>query len=312
MEKISKIDWLGTFLTAGLYVSFTLAFSFGGSMWAWNDWRVIFLIIVFAVITIAFAITQRYATFTNTVDRLFPCEFLQDPQLVLLYICMACGGAALFIAVYYIPLFFLFVHGDSGTQAAVRLLPFICIYVATILSCGALMGRTGYHMVWYLLSGMFMLCGGALMYTVKADTSPAAIYGYSIIVGLGMTTTQAGYAVGPLLVKPDRVAEVIQFLNISQGQSQLIGLVIASLVFQTTTFSGLNTVLADSGYSDSEVRAAIAGARSTVLRTASPELRERCVSVIVQAIAYSWILVIAAGSLWIICACFLTRRRYLA
>jgi hypothetical protein len=75
---------------------------------------------------------------------------------------MACGGAALFVSVYYIPLYFLFVHGDSGTQAAVRLLPFICFYVATILICGAAMGRTDHHWIWYLINGVFMTCGGAL------------------------------------------------------------------------------------------------------------------------------------------------------
>ena len=306
LQKMKDLDWLGTVLTAGLYVSFTMAFSFGGAIWAWNDRRVIALIVVWAVVTIAFGVTQYYSVFTNRKDRLFPCEFLRNPQLILLYVCMACGGAALFVSVYYIPLYFLFVHGDSGTQAAVRLFPFICFYVATILLCGATMGRTGYHAAWYLLSGMFMTCGGATMYTVRADTQVAHIYGYAVLLGLGMTTTQAGYAVGPRLVTPDRVAEVIQFLNISQGQSQLIGLTIASAIFQSSTFSGLKNVLAGTGYSDSEIQAAVAGAKSTVLQSTTPELRARCIDVIVRSIDDAWVLVVAAGALYTLCACFLT------
>ncbi|KAI9745042.1 MAG: hypothetical protein M1818_001320 [Claussenomyces sp. TS43310] len=310
MQKIKGLDWLGTILTAGLYVSFTMAFTFGGAIWAWSDGRVIALIVVFGVLTIAFGVTQYYSLFTNKRDRLFPCEFLRSPQLVLLYVCMACGGAALFVSVYYIPLYFLFVHGDSGTQAAVRLLPFICFYVATILLCGAAMGRTGYHMVWYLLSGIFLTCGGATMYTVRAGTPRANIYGYAILLGLGMTTTQAGYAVGPLLVQPDRVSEVIQFLNISQGQSQLIGLTIASALFQSISLSGLKRVLAGTGYPESEIQAAIAGAKSTVLQTTTPELRAQCIDVIVRSIGNAWVLVIAAGALYTLCSCFLTRRRF--
>ena len=310
LQKMKGLDWLGTVLTAGLYVSFTMAFSFGGPIWAWNDGRVIAFIVVFGVLTIAFGVTQYYSVFTNEKDRLFPIVFLRSPQLILLYVCMACGGAALFVSVYYIPLYFLFVHGDSGTQAAVRLLPFICFYVATILLCGATMGRTGYHMVWYLISGIFMTCGGATMYTVRADTPVAKIYGYAVLLGLGMTTTQAGYAVGPLLVEPDWVAEVIQFLNISQGQSQLIGLTIASAIFQSTTFSGLKTVLAGTGYPDGEIQAAIAGAKSTVLQTITSELRARCIDVIVRSIDDAWALVIAAGALYTICSCFLARKRF--
>jgi Na+/melibiose symporter-like transporter len=306
MEKIRDLDWLGTVLTAGLYSSFTVAFSFGGSIWPWNNHCVISLIVVFAILTIGFGITQHYSTLTNQRDRLFPCDFLRNPQLVLLYVCMACGGAALFVAVYYIPLYFLFVHGDSGIQAAVRLLPFICFYVATILMCGATMRRTGCHMVWYLISGIFMTCGGALMYTVGVDTLIANIYGYTILLGLGMTTTQAGYAIGPLLVKEDRVAEVIQFLNISQGQSQLIGLTIASSIFQSTTASGLKKVLAGSGYSNSEIQAAIAGAKSAVLQTTTPVVRKQCIDAIIRGINDVWVLVIAAGALYTICSCFLT------
>lgn len=309
-QKSKSIDWLGTVLTAGLYVSFTLAFTFGGAIWDWSDGRVIALIVVFGILTITFSVTQYSSIWTNETERLFPCEFVGNLQLVLLYLCMACGGASLFVSLYYIPLYFLFVSGDTGTQAAVRLLPFVCFYVVTIIICGATMGRTGYHMVWYLVSGIFMTIGGATMYTISQHTAPANIYGYGILLGIGMATTQAGYAVAPLLVKPERVPEVIQFLNISQGQSQLIGLTIASSLFQSITYSRLQTVLAGTGYSDDEIQAAIAGAQSTVLETATPELRSQCIDVIVRSINNVWVLVITAGALWVVCSCFLTRKRF--
>ncbi|KAL8794639.1 MAG: hypothetical protein Q9195_002835 [Heterodermia aff. obscurata] len=310
-RKIMDYDWLGTVLTAGLYISFTVAFTFGEVIWRWNDIRVIILIVAFGLLTITFGLTQHYCVWTNDRERLFPCEFLHDPQLVLLYVCMASSGAALFVSIYYIPLFFLFVQGDSGIQAAVRLLPFICFYVATILLCGATMGRTGYHMVWYLASGIFLTCGGTAMYTVRAETSAAHMYGYTVILGIGMATAQAGYAVAPVLVKRDRLPEAIQFLNISQGQSQLIGLAIGSAIFQSRTYSGLKRVLAGSDYSDSEIQAAIAGAKSTVLETATPKLREQCIDVIVHSIDSVWVLVIAAGVMYTLCSCFLTRTRFL-
>ncbi|PLB54585.1 MFS general substrate transporter [Aspergillus steynii IBT 23096] len=311
MDKVRSLDWLGIVLNAGLYVAFALAFTFGGSIWAWSDGRVIGLLVVFGVLTIIFCVAQRYSVLTSPVNRIFPCEFLLNPQLVLLYVCMACGGAALFVSVYYIPLYFLFVHGDTGTQAAVRLLPFICFYVATILTCGAVMGRTGYHNVWYIFSGLCMTCGAATMYTVSYATPAANIYGYTVLLGLGMTTTQAGYAVGPLLVKPDRVAELIQYMNISQGSSQFIGLAIASCLFQTLGLQRLKEVLGDTTYSDAQIRAAIAGARSEVLQTVTPEVRTQCVDAIVKTIGDVWVMVIAAGALWTLCSLFLTRRRFL-
>jgi hypothetical protein len=311
IENMKSMDWLGTLLTAGLYGTFTVAFSFGGVLWAYRDGRTISLIVVWAACTVAFAVTQRFSLLTDPVNRLFPCEFLRDPQLILLYIIMACGGAALFVSVYYIPLYFLFVYGDTGVEAAVRLLPFICLYVATVLLCGAAMGRTGYHMAWFVFSGLCLTAGAACMYTVRQDTPLARIQGYTVLLGLGMMTSQAGYAVGNHMVHPSRAAELIQYLNISQGSSQLIGLAIASAVFQTHAFDGLKSVLGPLGYGDQQIQAAVAGARSQVLQQVSPEVRTRCLDVIVRSISRCWILVIVAGALYTLCSVFLTRSRWI-
>ncbi|KAJ8100833.1 major facilitator superfamily domain-containing protein [Lipomyces tetrasporus] len=310
LEKIKKLDWLGIILTTATYVCFVLAFTFGGAIWDWNDGRFIALVVLFVIFTTAFAITQYFAVFTNETDRLFPCEFLGNPQLVLLYICMACGGASLFVAVYYIPFYFLFVDGESGVEAAIRLLPLICIYVAAILTCGYAMPRTGYHMAWYLFSGVVLTAGGATMYTMKTSSPPAHVYGFSVLLGLGLTVSQAGYDVTTRLVKADKISEAIQFMNISQGQSQLLGLAIASAIFQSEAFRGMKDLLGGMGFSDQEIQGAIAGSRSQFLDTISPELRRKCLDIIVHVIDLEWVLVMAAGALQTICALFMSRRRF--
>ncbi|KAK4234291.1 MFS general substrate transporter [Achaetomium macrosporum] len=289
IDNMKSMDWLGTFVTAGVCGTFTVAFSFGGVLWAYSDGRTITLIVVRVVCTIAFAVTQRFSLLTGPVNWLFPCDFLTEPQLVLLYIIMACGGAALFVSVYYIPLYFQFVYGDTGVEAAVRLLPFICFYVATILFCGAAIARTGYHMVWFVFSGLCLTAGGTCMYTVRQDTPLSNIQGHSVLLGLGMMTL------------------LIQFLNISQGSSQLVRLAIASAVFQTHALDGLKSILGRLGYSGQQIQAAVAGVRSHVLQDVSPEVRTQCLDVIVRTISRCWVLVIAAGALYTLCSLFLTQ-----
>ncbi|KAL7626076.1 hypothetical protein AAE478_002846 [Parahypoxylon ruwenzoriense] len=311
MEKVKLMDWLGILLNSGMYGCFTVAFLFGGVLWDWSDGRTITLIVLFAVFGISLVISQKFCILTNAVNRLFPCSFLRNPQLVLLYIMMSCcGGSSLFVAVYYIPLYYLFARGDSGTEAAVRLLPYICFYVATVLLCGAFMGKVGYHMVWFLVSGMILTAGAAAMYTVHQHTSDANIVGYTVLLGLGMTTSQAPYAIGNLLVEPERTADLIQYINISQGSSQLIGLAIASAIFQSEAFSGIRNILGPQ-YSNADIQAAIAGTRSEVLTAAAPEIREAAIDVIVRAIDKVWILVIAGGALHTICCLFLHRSRFI-
>lgn len=310
VQKLKNLDWLGMFLTAAMYVFFVVALTFGGSIWTWDDARFIVLMVLAGVSVIAFAVTQHYAVFTNKTDRLFPCDLLRNKQLVLLYLAMAAGGAALFVSVYYIPLYFLFVHGESGTQAAIRLLPFVSFYVTAILVCGYAMPAVGYHWVWYLVSGVLLTGGGAGMYMIDADTPVSHTYGFSVLLGFGLTVSQAGYALAPHLVKADRVPEVIQFLNISQGQSQMFGLAIASAIFQNEAFKRINEVLEGQGYPESEIRAAVAGSQSELLQNAGDELRQRMLGAIVDTIQLEYILIIVSGALLTVCALFLTKKRF--
>jgi hypothetical protein len=310
IAKLRKLDWLGTALTAGMYTFFIVPLTSAGAIWAWSDRRFVVLMVLSVVFTAAFVVTQYYAVFTNKLDRLFPGEFLLNPQLVLLYMSMAAGGAALFVAVYYIPLYFLFVHGESGTQAAVRLLPFVVFYVTSILVCGCFMPTTGYHWAWYLASGLLLTAGGAAMYVVDRETQLGYVYGVSLLLGFGLTVSQAGYALAPYLVPVDRVPEVIEFLDIAQGQSQMLGLAIASPIFQNKAFQGVQRVLGELGYSDADIQGALAGSQSAVLEEVSPDVRVQVLDVLVEAIKAEWILVIAAGCLLTVCACFLTKKRF--
>ncbi|KAI5860473.1 MFS general substrate transporter [Durotheca rogersii] len=311
LEKIRLMDWLGMALNSGMYACFTVAFLFGGVLWAWNDGRTIALIVLFVAFAVAFAVSQKFCLLTTAANRLFPARFLRRPQLVLLYIMMSCcGGSSLFVAVYYVPLYYLFARGESGTGAAVRLLPYICFYVATVLLCGILMARIGYHMVWFLVSGLLLTAGAAAMFTVTQGTSDSNIIGYTVLLGLGMTTSQAPYAVGNLLVEPATAADLIQFINISQGSSQLIGLAISSAVFQSEAFRGLQAALGP-GYSSADIQTAVAGSRSAVLMAAAPDVREAAIAAIVAAIDKVWVLVIVGGALHTVCAVFLSRERHI-
>lgn len=310
MDKIKKFDWIGIILNAAIYVCLVLAFSFGGIIWPWSDGRFIALVVLFVVFTIAFAIQQHFALCTNKVDRLFPCEFLGNLEMVILYIGMAASIAPFFVATYYIPLYFLFVHGDSGTETAVRLLPLVFVYVASILFAGYALQRVGYRMGWYFVSGLFLVAGGAGMYTVRADTQPSFTYGFSVLIGIGLTVSQSGYGLIIALVEPHRIPDAMQFMNIAQGSAVLFGLVIANPIFQNEAFKGLKKLLADQGFSDAQIHAAVAGSRSQVLESISAELRKKALDVIVHAIQLDWILVIAGGATVAVASLFLTKKRF--
>lgn len=309
-EKIKTLDWAGSILIAAIFSCLTLAFAFGGVIWPWSDGRFIALLVLFVVFIVAFSVQQQMAIFTTKENRLFPCDFLRNLELVIHFIMMCACTTPFFVAAYYIPLYFLFIHGDSGTQAAVRLLPLVFSYVASILSAGYALQRVGYRMVWYLVSGLLLLAGGVGMYTVSQDSPASHVYGFSILLGLGLITSQSGYSLCAAIVEPQRIPDAMQFMNVAQGLAALLGLTIASPIFQNESFKGLKTVLANQGFSDAQVRAAIAGTRSEVLEKISPELKQKALHVIVRAIQLDWVLVIVAGCVVAIASLFLTKKRF--
>ena len=314
VTKLRKLDGLGIVLSAGMYVSFALALSYAGTVWAWNSARVIVLLALSGFLLMLFCVTQYWATFTSTAFRLFPLQFLVSRDMVALFVLIACGGAALFVSIYYIPLFFLFVHGDNATQAAVRLLPFVAFYAAGVLACGRLvpMTRPSYFWIWFFITGLFLTAGGAAIFTVSAGPTDASkVYGFSLLLGIGLSTSQASYYVAThRLLDAEKVPDVIQFLNASQGTSQFLGLLIASAIFQSRAYSGIRDVLEGRGsFTESQIRGAIAGAHSELFQELSTELRESCLAAIVWAIQREWILVFTAGALMTVTSLFLIHRK---
>ncbi|OCK81863.1 MFS general substrate transporter [Lepidopterella palustris CBS 459.81] len=310
-EKVKHIDWLGVVLNAAVYVTFVMVFTFGGASWRWSDGRTIAVFVVFGVVTIAFVVTQYFSLFTTPTDRLFPGDFLRSRSLILVYICQACEAAALFIPIYYIPIFFQFTRGDNGVDAAVRLLPFIIITIFCTMLNGATMPKVGYYMPYFLVSSFFLIIGGALMYaTVNATTPTANIYGFSILMAIGAgLAQQAAYSVAPAKVSPSRVADAVGFINAAQIGSVVIALTITSTVFQNIGYKHVAAALHGLDFSSEDIHAALAGAKSAVFESAPPDVKEKVVKGIVKAIGDGYILVIVAGAVELVASVFLKKER---
>ena len=310
MPKVKQIDWFGAILNAGIYATWTMALVFGGAQWPWNDHRTIIMFVFFGVITIAFVIMQYFAIFTTKENRIFPGELLKSRTMLLLYFGTACAATALFVPIYFIPLYFQFAHGDSALKAAVRLLPFILVAVFFVLVNGAVMPKIGYYYPFYVASGVFTLIGGALLYTVDSNTSTPAIYGYSVLVAIGAgLTSQAAYSIGPAKVQPHQAPAVIGFINVAQIGSIVIALTISGTIFQNVAFKNLSEVLSPLGYTSEQIHGASAGTTSEIFSSLTPEVRDQAIEAIVSAISTLYALVISAGAFGLVSSVFMRREK---
>lgn len=145
VRELLNMDWAGFILSTGAVVSFVMVLTFAGSLWAWNSRQTIATFVVFGVLLILTTVQQHFLIFTTRETRMVPPSYiLQNRSQVLLNIETAATITNVFVPLYYIPLYFQFVHGDTAIMAAVRLLPFVLILVCTNMVSGLLLPKIGY------------------------------------------------------------------------------------------------------------------------------------------------------------------------
>ncbi|KAK1771923.1 major facilitator superfamily domain-containing protein [Phialemonium atrogriseum] len=310
-SRIANLDFVGFALNIGIWVSFTLAFTMAGGQWGWNDGRTIATIVVFVAILALYALQQYFTVFTTTESRSFPGHLLKSRTQILLYIATSANITSLFVVVYFIPIYFQFVHNDSALMAAVRLLPFVIIAVTVNLLAGHLLSKIQYYMPIYLISGAFIVLGGTLLTVFLDPSTPQGhIYGYTILIAVGTgLTVQISYAVGTLTAAAKDMGDVISMQNVSQIGSTVIALVIAGQIFQSEAVKNLQAALFGLGFSDAEIHGAVAGAQSELFEKLGGELREKAVLAICQAMQKSFILLIVSGAVLIVVGALMKRER---
>ncbi|KAL7928245.1 major facilitator superfamily domain-containing protein [Trichoderma chlorosporum] len=300
-QKLTGIDWVGAILYGAVFVLFMIVVTFSGSTFAWNSTTSIVLWVVFGVCLIAFCLQQGRKIFTTDKHRIFPVHFLSSRSLVLLYIATGSAGAAQGVVLYYTPLFFQFTKGDTPLQAAVRLLPFICVFIAFVMIAGATLPILGRYNLYYLAGGCFILIGGALLCTIDETTSTSKIYGYEALTASGVGLLfQIGYAVAVAKVPPKDEAKAIGFINVAQIGTIAICLAIAGSLFQNVGFHALSSALAGRHLSDNYIRSALAGTLSPVFSSGDEEIIHVAIIAITGTIRKIFITVTAAGALVVV------------
>jgi hypothetical protein len=281
-------------------VIFIVVVSFSGSVYAWGSGPSIALWVVFGACLIAFILQQAFAIFTTTENRIFPVHFLKSRSLVLLFVVTGSGSAAFSITLYYIPLFFQFTKGDSALGAAVRLLPFICLFIFSVMAAGATLPIIGRYNLYYLVGGSLTLIGASLLHTINTTTPSGRIYGYEILVAAGSGLVwQLAYAIALVKAPPKDSTKALGFINLAQIGTTALSLAIAGSLFQNLGFDELKRAFAGYPYPDDYLRSALAGRISPVFSSNDETVIRIAVVAIAETIRKMFAPAIAGAALLI-------------
>ncbi|KAK6858114.1 hypothetical protein PG995_005813 [Apiospora arundinis] len=278
-KKLAKFDWLGLILFLGWGIAFIMALQFGGTVYAWDSASEITLWAFMGVLAVAFVLSHLYHPFIAAEDRYYPAHLLRNRKLGVLQLATFAAPGAVYIPIYYLPLYFQFARGEGAVQAAVRLLPFVFMIVALAVLNGYLMSKLGY----------VMPCN-------------AAIYGYSALLGIGggCFLMSAFGCVGAVIADADDVFNAVGVLSVAQGLGIVFFVSVAGIVYQTLGARYIAPFLpADFAGAKNDV---LAGASSAIYRSFSVEVRDAIDRAIIMAMSRVYTLSMAASALTAITA----------
>ena len=175
-DRFAKFDYLGMVLSMGGLTCLIMGLNFGGTLYAWNSGKNIAFFVVSGVILIVFTAQQMLLFATSERRRMFPLHFFKIKEAVLLFCLCALSNGTVYVAIFYIPIYFEFARGDSAMDAAVRLLPLIFMIVFFVILSGGIMTKWGYYWPWYL--GGFPLALGGAIWFCELPLHPSITTGY--------------------------------------------------------------------------------------------------------------------------------------
>ena len=115
VDKLKQLDPIGTAFFLRGFISVLLALQWGGSTYAWNDGRIIALLVLFGVLIIAFIIVQHIRQEGATV----PPRIFKQRSIYAGVLFTVCAGGSMMSFVYFLPIYFQAIQGKSSQHSII-------------------------------------------------------------------------------------------------------------------------------------------------------------------------------------------------
>ncbi|KAI4726644.1 MFS transporter [Aureobasidium sp. EXF-10728] len=181
-NRVMDFDPAGTIIFLPMIICLLLALQWGGSQYPWKDGRIIALFVVFGVLCAIFIAIQFRVGEKATI----PPRILKQRSVAASAWFGVTLGAAFFLFVYYLPIWFQAIKGVSATKSGIMSLPLILGVVICSVVAGGLVTTFGYYTPFMIASSVLMAIGAGLLTTFKTNTGHAEWIGYQAIFGIGV------------------------------------------------------------------------------------------------------------------------------
>ncbi|KAI8584708.1 hypothetical protein K450DRAFT_217629 [Umbelopsis ramanniana AG] len=239
-EKLGLIDYVGSVFLIGCTVCILLPLQWGGNQYPWNAPVVIALFCVGGFLMFVFVAVEKW----QAKSPIIPGYLFVQRTPVALFITQFFFGICFFGgAIYYTPVYFQVVRGDSATASGLELLPLMLSLVFCSIFSGLMCSKTGRVREFFWVGTALIVVGGGLLTLWDADSSRGEQIGFLIIVGAGCgLCVQTLMIAGQSAVPPKDIAVITSLSGFFRTIGACFGIAIFGTVFNNTLATDLSTL----------------------------------------------------------------------
>ncbi|RDW58701.1 hypothetical protein BP6252_13177 [Coleophoma cylindrospora] len=177
----THLDLLGFAIFAPALIMLLLACQYGGTTYAWSDSRIIGLFCGAGAMFIVFLVWDYH----KGDEAMIPISIAR--MRTVWTSCMVYGlmMSNLYLASYWVPVYFQGVKGVSPVKSGIYLLAMIVAHVFAALSSGPIVNTVGYTIPVALFASVLLSVGCGLFGTFSPSTPVGKWLGYQILYGVG-------------------------------------------------------------------------------------------------------------------------------
>ncbi|KAJ7147294.1 transporter [Mycena filopes] len=295
LGQIKDLDWIGTILSLGMVVSLLLPLQWGGNEKPWNAPEVIALLVLFAVLLIAFLAFEV----RRGPNAIFPLQVLFRRNMIGAFLATFFVQLGFLLCNYYLPLLYQ-LRGHSATRSGIDILPFMGSGVLATIVAGGIITKFGYPRPFLIAGPAAASIAFGFLFTVHENTSAGKIAGLQVLVGLGL-----GSAIQNTLVvaqaefasEQDLVPLATSMITFMQLIASAAGLAAFGAVFA----GKLRSTLSSSGLPAQVIQAILSDIKA--IPSLTPEQRSVVIPAYIDAVDHVFLVGIAAAALASLSAC---------
>ncbi|KAL7661486.1 hypothetical protein ACMYSQ_000887 [Aspergillus niger] len=281
-EFLRTLDLFGLVALLPSIVCLLLALQWGGLKYAWQDARIIVLLVLAGILAIAFISVEIW----QGPKAMLPSRVFTQRTVSAASFFGFCTVSAIFVLTYYLPIWFQGVKSATPIQSGIWTLPWVITSTIVSLAGGILMSKVGHPDLFMGIATIFGAIGSGLFTSFTVDTSTGKWIGYQIIFAISSSLC----SVTPLMVAQQALP--LKDIPIGSGLvmfSQTVGasifVAVAQALFTNELSAGLEGTAVGGGL---DVSRLLSGGISTLTEGLSGQGKRAVLVVLNEALTRSW------------------------